>query len=259
MATISAYQILKDGVRFHYPFIESCLAVLPIVDEFIFLEGYSGDGTYEELVELQKQHPKKVKIYRAKWYDTNPPCKIFRDMFNKCIELCQSEWHWQISADEIYHEDDLPLIKALTDDKDVDYYYIGKYDIWSNAFDKIIKYQKGDGHTTRSIRLARRNSYPYIHVIQDGALRDVLNVCRGKDLSDKIRFYHYSYSRSPKALKERANYMMRKFYNTKDRRYSCERVMPYSELLPQEKITSFDITRHPKIMEDWMKKESRGE
>jgi len=256
MATISAFEFIRDGVKYHYPFIESILAVLPIVDEFILLEGYSSDNTYEKLITLQKQYPNKIKVFRQKWYKTNPTYRIFGDLTNRCIEKCQSVWHWQIAADEIYHEDDLPEIKKLAEDENIDWYSFGFHRLCTNAFDKQLV-DEPSGKLKR-IRFARRITYPYIHSIRDAfSFQDTDGSYKGKDVSEQIKIFHYSYTRHPKSFQKKVNFMM-KTYFSEDKRFSGDKPPEYSDLWKPEQILPFSKS-HPEVMKEWMEHERKGE
>jgi len=258
MVTISAHQIIRDGVKYHFPFIESFLAVEPIVDEFVFCEGFSTDGTYEKLLELQKQYPNKIKIFREKWYETNPKWMIFADLTNRCIEKCQSTWHWQIEGDEIYHEKDLSLIKQLTEDKEADWYSFGMHRLCYNTFDKICNDRGPDyNRNLKRIKMARKSTYPYIHNPKGFTLQDVLGNYKGKDVSDKIKIFHYSYTRHPKVFQLKANFMM-KTYFTEDKRFSGDKPPEYLELWSEDKTLPF-TQPHPAVMKNWMDQERKGE
>ena len=98
---LSAHMIVKNGVKFDYPFLEACESVLPICDELVVLEGYSDDETYDRLVALQRNAP-KLKIIRERWDKEH--FLVLSEMTNLAIEACVGKYHLQIQADEIIPE-----------------------------------------------------------------------------------------------------------------------------------------------------------
>lgn len=200
---ISGHMIIKNGIKFDYPFREACLSILPICEEFIFIEGQGEDGTYEALLELQKQHP-KIQVYREEWVKEH--YSVLSDLTNKAIERCTQPFHFQIQADECVHEQYLGKIKAMCNRDDFDFAFFGVYHFFSN-FDTI--YQPGVFYD-RFIRVARRSLYPDICSFSDAmSLGCPSTDCkRFREVShDRIKVHHYGYVRKPKELIEKQKQM----------------------------------------------------
>lgn len=108
---ISGFITLKNVVKTGYPFVEAIAASLPICDELLISEGYSSDGTFEVVEKIAKLN-KKVKVYRQEW-PTVRKYSAIAEVTNLIRAKCSGDYIFSIQANEIVHEDDVELIKAL--------------------------------------------------------------------------------------------------------------------------------------------------
>jgi hypothetical protein len=104
---------IKNGVKFDYPFKESLLSMLPLVEKIYVNVGICDDGTLEEVRKIPK-----VEIIEVNWDDhRSDKGYIFSDMTNIPIKKMREEvkdedaWALYLQSDELIHEDDLELIK----------------------------------------------------------------------------------------------------------------------------------------------------
>jgi glycosyltransferase involved in cell wall biosynthesis len=109
---VSGFTILRNGVRYGYPFLESIQSILGLVDEFIVNLGDSDDGTLQALQALGSP---KVRVVHNKW---NPEMffggRILAQQTNLALEQCTGDWCFYLQADEVVHEDDLePIERAM--------------------------------------------------------------------------------------------------------------------------------------------------
>ena len=199
MNNLTGNMIIKNGIKFDYPFIESCLSILPICDEFVFVEGNGDDGTYEKLVELQKQYP-KIKVYRHTWPECTSGGTVLADMTNIAIEKSNSKFYLNIQADEAINEENCKKIAGLCQRDDWDCVQFGIYHFFSN-FETV--YKPGVFYDTL-FRLARRSLYPSYKSMGDAmALGETSDEVR-KNLRIKLRpdikMFHLGYCRFSKNL-----------------------------------------------------------
>jgi len=252
---LSGHMIIRNGIKYDYPFIESCLSILPICDEFIFVDGYSDDGTYENLIEFQKNN-KKIKVLQKEWKtDKKHGYQILSDLTNYAIENCSGNYHLQIQADEAYSNEYLPKIKELVLQNKYDYFLFGVYHIWS-SFEKM--YAPGVFYDS-FIRLAKKSSYPALKSVDDAMS---LGNISGKsfstiDVSSEIKTHHYGYVRMPKALIEKQiditklwgiydldGYLKKGIDNGK---------INWLDKHPVENVLPFE-GKHPESMLEWIEK-----
>jgi hypothetical protein len=108
-----AYNVLSG----QYPFLEMIALALPLVDEFIFNDGGSDDGTLEVIKEAQKYN-KKIKIFE---YPHNKSRESYKGMdiaIEEVLKLIDdNNWVIEFQADEYYpvvfHDLILKTIKKL--------------------------------------------------------------------------------------------------------------------------------------------------
>ena len=65
--SISGFSFVSNGVKFDYPFCESILSILPLVDEFVIVVGKSEDETLEKVRSIDSD---KIKIVETVWEES---------------------------------------------------------------------------------------------------------------------------------------------------------------------------------------------
>jgi glycosyltransferase involved in cell wall biosynthesis len=112
MSKISAFTVVKDGLKQGYPFAESIASMLPVCDELLVSDGFSTDGTYEVLRKIETLN-KKVKVYQQEWTKKSPT--VIADLSNELRKKCRFENLLYIQAPEIIHEDSIEVLRAIPD------------------------------------------------------------------------------------------------------------------------------------------------
>lgn len=93
-------------------------SILPIVDKYIYACGKSDDNTRERVETVAKEFPGKVEIIDTIWPDIKDGGKVLAVEANKAMEAAEQSgctWGFYGQADEIYHEQDLPIIQSAAD------------------------------------------------------------------------------------------------------------------------------------------------
>lgn len=107
---ISAYSYVRNGIKYEYPFIQAITSVLPLCDEFIMVIGDSTDGTREAVESLDDP---RIRIIDTVWDENlRTAGKIFAQQANIGLDHVTGDWAFHIQADEVLHENDVPLIRA---------------------------------------------------------------------------------------------------------------------------------------------------
>jgi glycosyltransferase involved in cell wall biosynthesis len=122
---LSGFTIIRNGVQYDFPFIESIQSMLPIVDECIVNVDPGEDDTLQKIEQLKVTHPDghKIIILKTKWPLDNPQKKkdglIFSEQTNEALTLAQGDWCLYLQADEVLHSKDYPVIlKAISEAQD---------------------------------------------------------------------------------------------------------------------------------------------
>jgi len=107
---ISGFSIIRDGVRFGYPFVESIRSVLPLVDEFVLAVGRSNDETLDRARAIGSP---KLRIIETTWDETlRRGGQVMAQQTNLALDECTGDWCFYIQGDEVIHEADQPRIRA---------------------------------------------------------------------------------------------------------------------------------------------------
>ena len=99
---VSGFTIIRNGIKYFYPFYEAILSILPLCDEMIVNVGESEDNTYNIIKSIQSD---KIKIIKRAWDMTlREEGKLLSVETNATLNECKGDWGIYIQADEILHE-----------------------------------------------------------------------------------------------------------------------------------------------------------
>ncbi len=202
---VSGFTFVRNAVKFDYPVVEAITSILPLCDEFVVCVGASDDDTLDLIQNIASD---KIKIIHSVWDDSlREGGRVLAIETDKAFDAvsADADWAFYIQADEIVHEQYLPVIKQAMeqhkDDKSVEgllfnythfygsYDYIGASRLWYRHEIRVIRNDKN----IRSYRDAqgfRKNDQK-------------LNV---KPV--KAYIYHYGWVRPPKSMQAK----MRQFH-----------------------------------------------
>jgi hypothetical protein len=192
---ISGFTFVRNAIELYYPVVESIRSILPICDEVIVAAGDSTDGTTELIRGIDDP---KVKIIETVWDRSQfVHGATNAQQTNIALDACSGDWAIYVQADEVVHEDDLPVLAAVMqryrDDRRVegllcDYlHFYGDYD----------HYQVSHGWYRREVRIVRtgigvrswksaqgfRRNGEKLHVVPSGG-----------------RIFHYGWVRPPQRM-----------------------------------------------------------
>lgn len=194
---ISGFTFIRNGVKFGYPFRESILSAIPMVDELVVNVGKGDDSTLEEVEKLAAEFS-KIKIIESVWDDSvREGGKVLAQQTDIAIQACSGDWGLYLQADEVMHEDDymwlLDAFKNANRNPDVEgilFDYLHFY----GDFRVINWHPSAYRHEVRGIRLDRGvRSYGDAQGfrIDDRKL---------KVISSNARIYHYGWVRPPEVM-----------------------------------------------------------
>ena len=107
---VSGFTFCRNAVKYDYPVVESIRSILPIVDEFVVNVGRCDDGTLQL---IQSIGDPKIKVVESIWDETlRKDGLIYSQQTNIALAECKGDWAFYLQADEVVHEDDLPMIRA---------------------------------------------------------------------------------------------------------------------------------------------------
>lgn len=135
---ITGINMIRNGIENGYPFVESILSALPLVDEYLMNDGGSTDGTLEVLMRLQETYP-KIKLYQIQ---DSPMVRwdCVSNVINTFIEKTRGDWIFLGNADELLHESDVAPLKTFIEDTDWPIIRFQRREIsqnWSKLSDEV--------------------------------------------------------------------------------------------------------------------------
>ncbi|WP_456479207.1 glycosyltransferase [Nautilia sp.] len=239
---VSGFTFLRNGSILGYPFRESIISVLPIVDEFIVALGPCEDDTEEILKSIKSD---KIKIIKTQWNE-NMKEKGFVYGQQKMIAQfnCTGDWAFYLEADEVVHEDDLDnILKSMEkykNDDEVEALYFDYIHFYGNKN----TYLDSPGWYRREVRIIKNSIRT---IAPDGLFWWVLDGGKcaryPKAAFANARIYHYGWVRN----EEQMNLKLRKV--TKYWKHKFEPV-DYSEI-DASILREFKGT-HPKAVLSWL-------
>ncbi|MDH3272176.1 MAG: hypothetical protein OEN56_12630 [Gemmatimonadota bacterium] len=201
---VSGFTIVRNGVRFAYPFEESIRSLLPLVDELHVGVGRSDDDT---LMRVRAIDSPKMRVFETEWdLSQRAGGRLLADQTNLALARCAGDWCFYLQADEVLHEDDYEAIEAtmrrhLRNERVLglwfDYlHFMGDYDI-RNALGYLTSVRiVRPGHGLRSIRDASKFGWSDARPLRErrpgGGTRHV-----------PARVFHYGYVRPPRSMADK--------------------------------------------------------
>lgn len=198
---ISGFTFVKNAVKYGYPVVESISSILPLVDEMIVCLGDSEDETDALIASIGSE---KIKIIHSVWDPAlREGGKVLAVETDKAMDATStdSDWLFYIQADEVVHEQYLPVIRAamekFLDDSRVEgllfnyHHFYGSY--------RFI----GDGRSwySKEIRVIRNNKNIRSYLDAQGFRGKNDRKLQVKQISAWI--YHYGWVRNPLKMNEK--------------------------------------------------------
>ena len=256
---ISGFTMARNANKLYYPIKQSIESILPICDEFVVALGKSDpdDKTREEIEAIGDP---KVKIINTEWdLEKYPHGMEHAHQTDIAKKAWKGDWLFYLQADEVVHEDDLPLIRKKCEqylnDKEVEgmlfnyYHFFGDYSHYHKAHGwykkeiRIIR-NKPEIHSWRSAQSFRKiPDFDGIHYRQKEGTYKL------KVIPLKANIFHYGWVRPPHLMKKK----MKAF--SVIHRGKTETENTFNDLNfdygPLDKIRKFKGT-HPAVMKEWI-------
>lgn len=219
MIKISGFTYVRNGFKYGYPFIASIQSLLPLVDELIVVVGNSTDDTREAIVNLGDS---KIKIIDTVWDEAlRENGQIFAQQSNIGLAATQGRWAFHLQVDEVLHEADyaeiLNTIAAAELNTNVEGILFPFLHFWGD-FRHIRNTRKTHPYEIRVFKKTPQiksykdsqgfRKYPSEAAYKTGHPGEKLKVWK-----TKARIFHYSYSRHPSLMKQKATYFNRFWHN----------------------------------------------
>ena len=243
---VSAFTFIKNGQVLGYPFLQSIMSVLPIVDEFVINVGESEDDT---LALIESISSSKIRIIYSKWNDSMKDRGFVYGQQKMIAQYnCTGDWAFYVEGDEVYHENELEKItesmKINLNDQNVEALVFDFFHFYGNSN----SYINSPGWYRSEARIIRNSVRSYA---PDGLFWLVLDSNKvgryPKARHTGANCYHYGWVRSEEQMNLKSK-KVKKYWGE-----DYEKI-DYSQM-DQSIIEEFQGT-HPEIIKNWLPKES---
>lgn len=96
---LSLYTFVRNGLKYDFHVVEMLKHHLPLVDELIVNEGYSTDGTYEQITAIDP----KIRVFRSEW-GQQTSMAWYRQFKDAARQRCTGDWCVYLDCDEFIPE-----------------------------------------------------------------------------------------------------------------------------------------------------------
>ena len=111
---VSGFTLVRNGVKYFYPFREAIESILPLCDEVIVNVGDSDDNTLQVVESIKSD---KIKIIKRTWdMSLREGGWLLSVETNAALKECNGDWCFYIQADEVLHEKYIPPVKAAMEE-----------------------------------------------------------------------------------------------------------------------------------------------
>lgn len=218
MEKISGFSLVRNGVRFDYPFLESLRSLLPVVNELVLNVGIGDDETLDWCRRFaQEEGAGKVKIFESRWPLDDPEKKkagiILSEQTNLALEQCENDWCLYLQADEVLHEEDHSLIRRAVDfasARNLEAVVFG-YRHFYGSFNVI---QESRSAYRREMRIIRKSSGA--RSVGDAQSFRKPDGSKLDAVLSGARIFHYGWVRTPEAMREKTVFMDQLYHGDAD-------------------------------------------
>lgn len=217
-ARVSGFTLIRNGVKFDYPFVESLRSLLPLVDELVVNVGVGEDATLAAVREFaEREGGGKVRIFESHWPLDDPEKRrggqILAEQTNLALDRCTGEWCIYLQADEVFHEADAAGLRAAMERFESDpgvealvFQYVHLY----GSFDVV---QISRSAYRREVRAIKRSSG--LRSIGDAQSFRKPDGAKPRAALIPARVFHYGWVRTPEAMKEKTVFMDSLYHGAK--------------------------------------------
>lgn len=250
---ISGFTLIRNGIRFEYPFLESLRSLLPLVDELIINVGISDDHTLEWIKKFVLEEGEgKARFFETDWplkkSEKNKNGLILAEQTNLALEQCTGDWCLYLQADEVLHEADYSLIKESIKLANPHLEIDGLLFNYIHFYGSYGIFQQSRSSYRREVRAIRRSSQ--IESVGDAQSFRKKTGSKLKAVSSDARVFHYGWVRPPEAMREKT-YFMDELYHGPSKPENKAAFIPHSgDNYRYKRISGLKKFKasHPKVM-----------
>jgi hypothetical protein len=252
---ISGFSVVRNGDKLYYPIVEAIQSILPICDEFIIAvgKGDTDDKTRDLIAAIGDPKVKIIDtIWDEKWFKRGMINSIQTDI---AMQACSGDWLFYLQADEVVHEQYLPVIQKRCEELLSDTRIEGLLFNYRHFWGDYQHYHAGHGWYPHEIRIVRKvskiHSYQsaqsfryfdyYDNPRQEAGTRK-LNVA-----AVNAEIYHYGWVRPPQLMQNKRKSLDSVHWGLQKADAYYDNEKHYFDYGPLSLLAKFDGT-HPLVM-----------
>jgi len=241
---ISGFTMVRDAIRFDYPAEESISSLLPLVDEMIVNVGECSDGT---LAMVKAIGDPKIRIMERDWgRNEGSGGTVHAAETNAALAECSGDWCFYIQADEVVHEDDLPLVRGCCERNLEDERVEGLLFDYLHFYATYSTYQTARNWYKHEVRLIRNGIGLTAFRGAQGFRRN--GVEKPRVVKSGARIFHYGWVREPAKMLAKQKAFDAIYHSPEwvEKRYADARdIFDYGDISGLAKFTG----DHPAVMQ----------
>lgn len=242
---VSGFSFLRNAIINGYPFEESILSILPIVDEFICVIGVSEDETRARVSAIRDP---RVRIIDSKWNESMQDRGFVYGQQKMMAQYnCSGDWAFYLEGDEVLHEAETDQIRQTMldnlSDTEVEALYFDFFHFYGTPEQVGIA---GYRRAPRIIRNSIRTIAPdgLFWVVMDR--NKIGRYPKAKHAGGNI--YHYGHCRSVSRMAEKLK-QVGKYWGSSHQEFKGYGNIDVAELRPF-------LGTHPQVMKGWIASEA---
>lgn len=242
MKTLGGTLFCYNAVKHDYCVVEAIQCLKEFCDKVVVVDAGSNDGTLDLIMPLANDHCKIVVV--DEWDQQHGREKL-NYFTNKAIQLLDTDYNFNLQADEIVHEDSYAWIrKAMEDGQEG--YLCRRYNLWVDPYHMLNVEQSRKPCSTEVVRLAQT------HCPSVGDAESLHANSAYIDYLDKIEIFHMGFVRKREVMKSKIIHMQKDVFEMADydrRLDKHEQFEPMDYFKPEDVIPIHKPL--PKVIQKW--------
>ncbi|MCX5779126.1 MAG: glycosyltransferase [Elusimicrobia bacterium] len=198
MVRVSGAVIIRNGVKYGYPFIESIRSILPLCDEVVIAVGDSEDGTRDKIGALNDH---RIRIIDTVWDMTQRTGgTVLSEQTNIALRACTGDWIFYIQSDEAAHEQDFENMRAAMDAADNNAAVDGLFFEYVHLYGSYFTEQVARNWYAREVRLIKNRRGIVSHGDAQGFRVNGEKIVAAPAHG---RIFHYGWARPPEVMAQK--------------------------------------------------------
>lgn len=198
-ARVCGFSFIRNGLKYDYPFVEAIRSVLPLVEEFVLAVGNSEDET----LEIARSISPKVRIIQTAWEDLREGGRVLALETDKAFQAIDDQYDWciYVQGDEVFHEEDHPVITSALESWKNDTAIQGflfKYRHFYGSYDYVATSYKW---YRKEVRIVRNDKNIFSYSDAQGFRIKPNNKLKVKEIDATV--YHYGWVKPPKVMQDK--------------------------------------------------------